>query len=89
MADRERGHFVTQPRLQISVASPDIPWRPIPCVLGRIWGFVWRGGAALLALWLAGMKGAQQLKWIGPDPVLEFLPVIGAGLWQFLRWDVG
>lgn len=46
--------------------------------MGRIWSFVWRGGVALLALWLVNLKGAQQVRWIGPDPVLEFLLVIGA-----------
>lgn len=51
--------------------------------MGRIWSFVWRGGVALLALWLVGLKGAQQVKWIGPDPVLEFLLVIGAGILVF------
>jgi hypothetical protein len=51
--------------------------------MGRWWSFVWRGGVALLALWLVGFKGAQQVKWIGPDPVLEFLLIIGAGILVF------
>ncbi|NHW49195.1 hypothetical protein HAV21_20245 [Paenarthrobacter sp. MSM-2-10-13] len=51
--------------------------------MGRIWSYVWRIAVALLALWLVGLKAAQQVKWIGPDPWLEFVLVVGAGVLVF------
>lgn len=51
--------------------------------MGRKWSYIWRSAVALLALWLVIMKAAQQVKWIGPDPLLEFSLVIGAGLLVF------
>lgn len=51
--------------------------------MGRRWTYLWRSVVALLALWLVGMKAAQQVKWIGPDPTLEFTLVVGAGVLVF------
>lgn len=50
----------------------------------RVWNYSWRSIVALLGLLLVFLKAAQQVKWIGPDPALEFSLVMGAGLMVFL-----